>query len=136
MTGGRREEAERGAAERGAPAPAGGSDRVLVYGLSDSGRTAHVVREREGAVELGRLQPVESGKALAGDLVTLRQRPEFPLLFDVDVQVESPLQPRARTDRRAGPARVTNAAWRRGWDAIWGRGHHADDEDDAGGLPQ
>lgn len=107
-------------------------DRLLVWGLSDGGRTAHVLRERDGAVEAGRLRPVESGQPLTGDLVSLRRRPEFPLLFDVDVQVESPLKPRHTTDRAAGPARVATAAYRRGWDAIWGRRAAAEDD----GLPQ
>jgi hypothetical protein len=117
-------------------------DRLLVYGLSDEGRTAHVLRQRGDEVEAGRLRPVESGQALTGELVALRRRPEFPLLFDVDVKVESPLQPKKRTDR-AGPVRIASEAYRRGWDAVWGRAPerpdgggdaHGEPDDDA--LPQ
>lgn len=96
-----------------------GEDRILVYGVSDGGRTAHVVRKRGDDIEAGQLRPVESGKAVTGDVVSLRPRKEFPLLFDVDVQIESPLRVRRHKDH-AGPAQVATAAYRHGWDAIWG----------------
>jgi len=126
--------------ERAPDTPDDARDRLLVYGLSDEGRTAHVLRQRGGDVEAGRLRPVESEKPLTGELVALRQRPEFPLLFDVDVKVESPLKPRRRLDR-VGPVRIASEAYRRGWDAIWGRAADEDaaaapDGEDDGSLPQ
>jgi hypothetical protein len=109
-------------------------DRILVYGLSDEGRTAHVLRRRGGELEAGRLRPVESGKPLTGELVQLAPRPELPLLFDVEVKVPSPLEPRRHLDR-SGPARVPNDAYRRGWDAVWGRDAGPEPPDPEDGDP-
>jgi len=57
------------------------------------------------------------GKPIEGEVVSLTQRPEAPLLFDVKSELPDP-RARATED---GPAQVATDAYRKGWDAVWGR---------------
>lgn len=102
-------------------------DMLLVHGVSDDGRVAHVVRRRGERLELGQLRPLESGKPLTGEVVSLRRRPELPVLFDVKVEVESPL-PKTEASRQ-GPPRVSTTSFRKGWDLIWGEASSSDADD-------
>jgi len=96
------------------PPPVG--DVALV--LARDGRGTHILRRRGngGAVEQGILQPLTEGKPIDGEVVSLQQRPEFPLLFDVKTEWTPP-EGRPTSD---GPAQVATEAYRRGWDAVWG----------------
>lgn len=113
-------------------------DVVLVHGVTDDGAGVKVIRQRDDRLEAGAVMPVRDGQPLNGDLVTLRQRPELPLLFDVEVEYEqpraapgdeAPAESKATSDVSAdadssshvGPARVANKPYRQGWDRIWGR---------------
>jgi hypothetical protein len=86
--------------------------------LARDGRGTHILRRRGdgGAVEQGILQPLTEGKPIEGEIVSLQQRPEFPLLFDVKTEWTPPTG-RPTSD---GPAQVATEAYRRGWDAVWG----------------
>ncbi len=101
------------------------SDKLLIHGFSEGGRAAHVIRARRDRLEAGVLRPIEDGKPIMGDLVQLKSRPEFPLLFDVE---EKYTAPRASRKPKAGPPRVTNEAFLRGWEAIWGIESPSDDD--------
>jgi len=65
-------------------------DIVLVHGVTDDGQGVKVIRQRGDRLEVGAVLPARDGQPLNGDLVRLRQRPELPLLFDVEVQYEHP----------------------------------------------
>ena len=113
-------------------APERDQDWLLVHGIDDDGKGVRVIRHRGDGLETGRLQPVEDGKPLTGDLVSLRRRPEFPLLFDVKVEVPSPIAVSKKVERdHEGPARASSDSYRRGWQAIWGTYR-----EDTGDLPQ
>jgi len=113
---------ESGAAPSPAPSAAErATDLVLVRGVSADGRRAAVTRLRGGRVEVGELRPLEEGRPITGEVVTLRPRPEFPLLFDVDVKLRVPVAASASVRAHGGPARVATPRFRAGWDAIWGR---------------
>jgi hypothetical protein len=100
----------------GSPPPVG--DVALV--LAKDGRGTHILRRRAegGPIEQGVLQPLTEGKPIDGEVVSLQQRPEFPLLFDVKSEWTPP-GGRLTSD---GPAQVASDAYRRGWDAVWGTG--------------
>lgn len=89
-----------------------GEDVLVVHSPTDDGRGWRVLRKREERLEVGAIRPVEEGKPLQGELVSLRPREGTPL-YDVEVQYAPP---RAH----AGPARVSTDAYRSGWDAIFG----------------
>ncbi len=95
-------------------APAG--DVALVFGKDEHG--THILRRRsEGApIEAGILRPLKSGKPIDGEVVSLSPRSDVPLLFDVKSELPDPL--RSTSD---GPAQVASEAYRKGWDAVWGR---------------
>lgn len=89
-------------------------DVVLVYGKSESGQGYDVLRQRGDEVEAGRMQPLEQGKTIHGEVVRLAAREDSPLLFDVEVQHDA----RLSTGR---PAKVASADYRRGWESIWAK---------------
>jgi hypothetical protein len=69
----------------------------------------------EVRLEAGELRPLEHGKPIDGEVVSLAQRDESPRLFDVKTEYEAPKRD------SAGPARVATTDYRKGWDKIWGR---------------
>lgn len=90
-------------------------DVALLVGTD--GSDVHILRRRseDAPVEAGVLRPLEEGKPITGEVVTLRQRPELPLLFDVKTELES------NSERpNGGPPQIATDAYRKGWDAIWG----------------
>lgn len=99
------------------PPPTG--DVALVIARDAQG--THILRRRseDAAIEQGVLQPLTEGKPIDGEIVTLRSRPESPLLFDVKSEFESPQRERERATAD-GPAQVATDAYRRGWEAVWG----------------
>jgi len=93
-------------------------DVALAVGRDEHG--VHILRRRSAAapVEAGILTPLREGKPIAGEVVSLRPRPEAPFVFDVKSEFEGTEEaPRPSGD---GPAQVANDAYRRGWDAVWG----------------
>ena len=97
-------------------------DLALIYGRAEDGEGYKVLRKRVGsdAVETGMLRALRSGRAISGEVVNLKQRPESPLLFDVETDEE--LSTRAPDGAsHGGPPQVATDDYRRGWDAIWGQ---------------
>ncbi len=106
--------ASRGAAgERGAEPAEAPEDVVLVHGRTADGKGLAVLRKKADAIALGEMRPVEEGKPIAGELVSLRPREGAPLLFDVDVL-------HAADAPRKGPAQVASASYRTGWQTVFG----------------
>jgi hypothetical protein len=134
----------KGSDERGEPPPqseaSGARDVAIIHGVTADGQGLKIVRFRDDHVELGAARPLEEGKPIHGEVVSLKPRPEFPLICDVRVQysqrqpqeqgkaapepVASPKPAQAQrqlTPRpaRRGPAQVATDAYRANWDEIW-----------------
>lgn len=92
------------------------SDIALVFDQTDDRQGYQILRRRaeDRPFEIGTIRPLEEGKPIEGEVVTMRRRKDIPVLFDVEVQLPE-------TRRADGPAQVATEDYRRGWDAIWGR---------------
>ncbi|MBK7579635.1 MAG: hypothetical protein IPI67_05440 [Myxococcales bacterium] len=114
------------AATGGAPVA---DDVVLLGNQSADGKSIGVVRLRDGNVEVGKVQPLEEGKPIIGEVVKLTPRADAPRVCDVEVAYKPPAMsagpstkdemPTARTT--SGPPQVATDGYRRNWDAIWAR---------------
>jgi hypothetical protein len=107
------------------PAPAS-PDVALIHGVTPDGEGFNILRARGDRLELGAVRPLREGAPITGEVVTLRPRPSFPALCDV----ETHFKPAEETDtrklpgpsalvQRTGPAQVATDEYRRNWDAIW-----------------
>jgi hypothetical protein len=100
-------------------------DVALICGKAEDGESLHIVRKRGDEVQAGLLRPLKEGKPIDGDLVRLRPRAEFPLLCDVEVEMEMPkpsgLLPAPARAEASGPPQVATDDYRRNWDLIWKR---------------
>lgn len=96
-------------------------DIALVVGRDEEG--VHILRRRseEAPVEMGLLKPLREGKPISGEVITLKQREDVPIFYDVRSEYNGPAQPESREKPGDGPAQVTTDAYRKGWDAVWGR---------------
>jgi len=105
------------------PRESGSNDVVLIHGRSPDGKGLSVIRQRNDRLEQGFVMPLEHGKPIHGEVVTLRPRPEFPLLCDVNVECSSPTAAAEVTgDCRAiakGPGQVATDQYRTNWDRIF-----------------
>jgi hypothetical protein len=106
-------------------------DVVLVHGVTEDRAGYRVLRKRADKLEAGVVRTMEEGKPIHGEVVRLHARPEQPLVYDVEVQLDAraqkPAGDAAPTDDvaasagdRTGPAQVASEPYREGWDAIWG----------------
>lgn len=99
---------------------AGKKDVVLVHGVTPDGRGLEVIRQRDDQVETGALRPLEHGKPIQGEVVSLEPRKDFPLVCDVKVEVPASSAPeREPRASRSGPAQVASDRYRKNWDTIW-----------------
>ncbi|MEJ1960354.1 MAG: hypothetical protein WDO56_01870 [Gammaproteobacteria bacterium] len=106
------------------------SDVALIHGVAPDGNGFQIVRARDNRVELGIVRPLREGAPITGDVVTLRPRPNFPALCDVETHYK-PALPTAPVEgadssppllaARTGPAQVATDEYRRNWDAIWSK---------------
>lgn len=105
--------------------PADG-DVALLGGPTSDGKGVSILRARQGRLEAGEVRPLESGKPISGEVVSLKPRPAFPLLCDVETHVttQEPGTPRKEPEgdvarRRSGPAQVASDAYRENWETIY-----------------
>jgi hypothetical protein len=97
-----------------------GSDIAFIQGKTPDGEGLRVIRKRKERIELAHVRPLEQGVPITGEVVSLRPRPEFPLLCDVKVELQAP--PPADVAARnlsGGPAQVATDRYRENWDKIW-----------------
>ena len=92
-------------------------DVVMIHSPMQDGQGYHVLRLREGNVELGAIRNMREGAPVHGDVVKLSPRKEHERLYDVEVLVKSPKPPELP---RSGPAQVATDAYRANWEAIFG----------------
>lgn len=98
-----------------------------MYGPADDGEGFKVLRKRVQSdnLETGVIRPLKEGRAIHGEVVHMKQRPESPLVFDMetDAELSTTRNDDAQASRdgaRNGPARVATDKYRQGWDGIWG----------------
>ena len=93
-------------------------DVAFVFGKDEHGM--HILRRRSGdaPIEAGVIRPLRSGKPIEGEVISLSPRGDAPLLFDVKSELPSPFPAERSSD---GPAQVASDAYRKGWDAMFGR---------------
>jgi hypothetical protein len=110
------------------------NDVVYVHGPTEDGQGLGIVRLQGDRVHAGELRAAKEGQPIHGELVSLTKRPEHDQLFDVEVLARGPAAPPppgaasddgdAASPTRAphkGPALVASDAYRRGWEALFGR---------------
>jgi hypothetical protein len=90
-------------------------DVAMIVGRDSDGFQVLRRRAEDQPVEMGTIRPLQEGKPIDGEVVSLRQRKDMPFLFDVRTQLA--LEQRRSSD---GPAQVATEEYRRGWEAIWG----------------
>ena len=102
-------------------------DLAFVFGRSPDG--THILRRRSetAPIEAGVLRPLREGKPIDGEVVTLTPRGDAPMLFDVKSELPDPHPERVPRPTNEGPVQVATDAYRKGWDAMWGRRHRNTD---------
>ncbi len=103
-------------------APPAAPDVALIHGVTPDGEGLQIVRARENRLEIGALRPLREGMPITGEVVTLRPRPNFPALCDVETHFKAPAPQADRAEpalAHSGPAQVATDEYRRNWDAIW-----------------
>jgi hypothetical protein len=112
----------------GIAASSAAPDVALIHGVTPDGEGLKILRARGDRFELGALRPLREGAPITGEVVTLRPRPSFPALCDVETHFK-PTEPASDRQepaasavlQRTGPAQVATDDYRRNWDAIWNR---------------
>jgi hypothetical protein len=101
-------------------------DVALIHGVTPDGEGLNILRARGDRLELGAIRPLREGAPISGEVVTLRPRPNFPALCDVETHFKPAEQasdrqelPSSAVGQRTGPAQVATDEYRRNWDAIW-----------------
>jgi hypothetical protein len=98
-----------------------GEDIVMIHGVDRDRNELHVLRRRRNNIEAAVVRPAREGMPLDGDLVRLKPRESFPMVCDVETLLELPAEARQDRGTRQGPPQVTTEAYRRGWEAVFGR---------------
>ena len=98
-------------------------DVALVLDRTEDQEGFEILRRRgeDREVEFGTLRPLKEGRAVDGEVVSLKPRKDVPFVYDVKTELEDP-QPERRRPTSDGPAQVATPEYRRGWEAIWGKG--------------
>lgn len=100
-----------GKAEEGATA------RDVLYVHSRTERESYrVLRSRDNRIEVGELQNLREGQPIHGEVVRLQPIEGRENVFDVEVLLDAPA-----SRASGGPVQVATAAYRRNWDAIFGK---------------
>jgi hypothetical protein len=92
-------------------------DVALILDRTEDMEGFQVVRRRaaDRPLEFGTLRPLQEGKPVDGEVVSLRARKDAPNVYDVKVELPDT---RSTGD---GPPQVATPEYRKGWDNIWGK---------------
>jgi hypothetical protein len=93
-------------------------DVALIHGRTADGEGLRILRQREQRLEVGEIRPLKEGRAIQGEVVSLKPRAEFPLLCDVSVEVAAPTR---SAPPKSGPAQVATDSYRENWDTVFKR---------------
>jgi len=99
------------------PNPEPKQDVVLLGPPTADGGGVHVLRARKDQLEAGELRPIEEGKPLAGELLSLAPRKDNPRICDV----KESYAPNTLPPALKGPAQVATKAYRENWDEVFAR---------------
>jgi hypothetical protein len=98
------------------------NDLALVLDRIESSDGYRVLRRRaaDSSVELGTIRPLQEGRPIEGEIVSMSPREDVPFLYDVKTELpdQRPAQRRLTSD---GPPQIATEGYRRGWEAIWGQ---------------
>lgn len=103
------------------------ADVALLGGPTSDGKGVSILRARQGRLEAGEVRPLESGKPISGEVVSLKPRQSFPMLCDVETHMATPANAVSKEPqgdvarRRSGPAQVASDAYRENWETIYRR---------------
>jgi hypothetical protein len=90
-------------------------DVILVHGRTEDGEGIRALRSRPGRLEPAEIRPAKEGMPIDNrELISLSEREESPLLWDVDVLYDGKEEGRDTT--RSGPAQVATERYRRNWE--------------------
>lgn len=92
-------------------------DLVILLGEDDEGNLKGI-RKKGETLSVGDFRPMEEGKPIQGELLSLKPRQDAPHICDVDVLYEPPAP--ASTGERKGPPKVATDEYRSGWERIFG----------------
>lgn len=93
-------------------------DVALVHARTEDGKGLHILRQRGNRLEAGVARPMKEGKPIQGELISMARRKDSPVLFDVQTIHRS--SPSHDNKNSNGPARVTGANYRSGWERVFG----------------
>jgi hypothetical protein len=98
------------------------NDLALVLDKADASDGYRVLRRRaaDSSVELGTIRPLQEGRPIEGEVVSLQPRQDVPFLYDVKTELADPRAAERRLTSD-GPPQIATDEYRRGWDAIWGQ---------------
>jgi hypothetical protein len=97
------------------------SDVILVHSRHASGNGFNILRQRQQRVEWGKLQQVEQGQPIHGEIVRLSRREGEANLFDAETLYAPPAEAKAAAaPSRKGPAQVATDTYRQQWESIFG----------------
>ena len=108
------------ASQNGGSAPKPSGDRAVILGKLPEQKGVAILRQRsdDAPIEAGVLRTVRDGEPIVGELVSLTRTAEDSPVCDVKVHVDA--RTPAPEGRHKGPPRITNEAFRSGWDALFG----------------
>jgi hypothetical protein len=109
-----------------APAAAAVGDVAMVLDRTEDAQGYRVLRRRgtDDQIELGTMRPLQEGRPIDGEVISLEPREDMPFLYNVKTELADP-RAALREQRRLtsdGPAQIATEQYRQGWDAIWGQG--------------
>lgn len=98
------------------------ADVVILGPPTADGQGVHVLRARNERLEAGELRALREGQPVTGEVLSLAPREDMPRVCDVKESWSPPHASRAPSPAapHKGPAQVATAAYRDGWDQIFG----------------
>ncbi|NRA31838.1 MAG: hypothetical protein HRU17_00720 [Polyangiaceae bacterium] len=95
-----------------------GSDIAVAVAVTKDRQGLNILRRRNEQIEAATVRPLESGKPIHGEIVTLTPRAESPAIMDVETQYAPP---ETRISSEGRPAQIATDTYRKNWDTIWSR---------------